>query len=84
MTGTPDAVDTITMLRVLGERFLPNKVVLFVPNGGAREVTEIASYAEDYRSIDEKATAYVCLNYTCALPTTDHGKMLELLDVKKP
>jgi len=27
-----------------------------------------------------KATAYVCQNYQCRLPTTDTRQMLELLD----
>jgi len=29
--------------------------------------------------IDGRATAYVCRNYSCRLPVTDAGDMLELL-----
>jgi len=40
--------------------------------------------AEDADSEGEEgkfyATAYVCLNYNCKLPTTDVGQMLALLD----
>ncbi len=80
VTGAPDAEDTIAMLRALGERFLPNKVVLFVPDGEASEVTEIAPYAEGYRSVDGKATAYVCVNFSCQLPVTSISEMLNLLE----
>jgi hypothetical protein len=46
VTGAPDAEDTGAMLRALGERLLPNKVVLFVPDGEASEATEIARYTK--------------------------------------
>ena len=80
VTGTPDAVDTMALLGALGEGFLPNMVVLFVPDGGAHMVTEIAGYAADYGSIDGKATAYVCVNFSCQLPVTSVSQMLKLLE----
>jgi len=80
VTGMPDAEDTEAMLKALRERFLPSKVVLFVPDGGAPEVTEIAGYVEDYHSIDGKATAYVCVNFSCQLPVTSVSQMLKLLE----
>ena len=80
VTGAPDAKDTGAMLRALGERFLPNKVVLFVPDGEATEITEIASYAEDYNSIKGRATAYVCVNFSCQLPVTSVSEMFNLLE----
>jgi len=33
-------------------------------------------------SINGRATAYVCMNYNCKLPTTDIDKMLQLLNVR--
>jgi len=55
-------------------------VVLFVPDGEATEITEIAPYAEGYRSVDGKATAYVCVNFSCQLPVTSVSEMLNLLE----
>ena len=77
VTGKPGAEDTEAMLRALGERFLPSKVVLFVPDG---ETSEIASYAKDYISIEGKATAYVCVDFSCQLPVTSVSEMLKLLE----
>jgi hypothetical protein len=68
------------MLKALGERYLPNKVVLFVPDGETSEITEIASYAKDYNSIEGRATAYVCVNFSCQLPVTSAAEMLKLLE----
>jgi len=82
IAGKAQAEDTKAMIKALRTRFLPNKVVLLNP--GERESPEIAKLAEftkNQSSIEGKATAYVCLNYNCKLPTTDIGKMLELLNV---
>ena len=70
------------MLTALRRRFIPNKVVLFRP--AAEESPAIARLAEFTAALSSqkgKATAYVCHNYVCNLPTTDINKMLELLNV---
>jgi uncharacterized protein YyaL (SSP411 family) len=59
---------------------MPNKVVVFRPiHRGGTDIVRIAPYAEHYSSLDGRATAYVCLNYACELPTTSTARMLELL-----
>ncbi|HEV8713991.1 MAG TPA: hypothetical protein VGX03_14335, partial [Candidatus Binatia bacterium] len=61
----------------------PNKVVLLKPTEQKEpEITRLAQFTKYQSSRDGKATAYVCLNYNCKLPTTDVTKMLELLDGK--
>jgi uncharacterized protein YyaL (SSP411 family) len=79
ITGKRGAEDTEAMLGALGERYLPNKVVLFVPDIETSEIVEIASYTKDYNSIEGKATAYVCVNFSCQLPVTSASEMLKLL-----
>jgi uncharacterized protein YyaL (SSP411 family) len=82
IAGGTQAEDTKAMVKALRTRFLPNKVVLFNP--GERKSPEIAKLAEftkNQSSIDGRATAYVCMNYNCKLPTTDIDKMLQLLNV---
>jgi hypothetical protein len=81
VAGSLRAGDTRAMLEALRTLFLPNKVVLL--NAGEQESTEIAQLAPfigDQPSIGGKATAYVCLNYSCSSPTTDVTTMLELLN----
>ncbi len=80
IAGDTDAADTRSMLKQLRRPFLPHTVVLFRPmDHKSPEITRIASYTDGQTSIDSKATAYVCRDYHCELPTTDPGKMLELL-----
>jgi uncharacterized protein YyaL (SSP411 family) len=68
------------MLRALRKQFVPNKVVILKPTEqSAPEITRLAEFTKYQNSRDGKATAYVCLNYNCKLPTTEINKMLELL-----
>ncbi|MCI0417173.1 thioredoxin domain-containing protein, partial [bacterium] len=80
IAGNPEADDTKNMLKELGKRFVPNKVVLMRPTSGEEpDISKIAEFTKYQKSLDGKATAYVCLNYLCKTPTTDPAKMLELL-----
>jgi len=66
--------DVKDMRRAVFAPFVPNKVVVHRPSG-ASPITRIAPYTEEQRAIGGKATAYVCTNYTCKLPTTDPGRV---------
>jgi len=80
IAGRPGAPDTEEMLRQLRSLYLPNKVVIFRPiDETASQIENIARYTKDQRGLDSKATAYVCVNYNCELPTTDPEKMVDLL-----
>jgi uncharacterized protein YyaL (SSP411 family) len=80
IAGGAHAEDTRAMLKALRTRFLPNKVVLLnTSEEGSPEISQLAAFTRNQSSIGGKATAYVCLNYNCKLPTTDISKMLELL-----
>ncbi|HUU29635.1 MAG TPA: thioredoxin domain-containing protein [archaeon] len=74
-----DKKDTERMLAALRGHFFPNKVVLLRPRGEKPAISEIAPFVLNCESLDNKATAYVCRNHNCRLPTTDPQKMLELL-----
>jgi len=83
IAGKAQAEDTKAMVKALRTRFLPNKVVLLNPDEReSPEIAKLAEFTKNQSSIEGKATAYVCLNYNCKLPTTDINKMLELLNVR--
>jgi hypothetical protein len=79
IAGKLGAEDTRTMLRALREQFVPSKVVLFRPDGESPDIARLAEFTRYQRSIDGKATAYVCHNYNCKFPTTDVDAMLRSL-----
>ncbi|MFC1952394.1 thioredoxin domain-containing protein [Chloroflexota bacterium] len=81
IVGDQRTIDTKEMLAEIHGHFLPNKVVILRPtNQSSSEIDQIIPFIEGYTSIDGKATAYVCLDYSCKLPTTDRSTMLELLN----
>jgi uncharacterized protein YyaL (SSP411 family) len=57
-------------LHEIRSRFLPHTAVL---------LTDAAPDSVAYGKVDGHATAYVCQNFTCQLPTTDLAKLGELL-----
>ncbi|MFI5323351.1 MAG: thioredoxin domain-containing protein, partial [Thermodesulfobacteriota bacterium] len=83
IVGDPDAQDIKSMLKALNNQYIPNKVVILRPLGDSPEITSLAKFTAGQISISGKATAYVCENYACNLPTTNITKMLEELNVKE-
>lgn len=71
---------TLKMLRSVQSKFLPNKVILLNEPGDTK-ISELAPYAKEQTMTDDKATAYVCRNYSCEMPTHDPKKMMELLNL---
>lgn len=78
IAGDLQADDTMDMLKSLRKEFIPNKVVILRPDKES-EITKISDYIKSLTSKGGKATAYVCRNFSCRLPVTDPGEMLELL-----
>ncbi len=79
--GDSQSSDTREMLRAIGREFIPNKIVIFILlERDSSEIKAISPFTVHQRSIDNKATAYVCVNYNCKLPTTYVDTMLSLLN----
>jgi uncharacterized protein YyaL (SSP411 family) len=80
IAGKADAADTRAMLRALHERYLPNAIVILAEGGESQKaLAKLLPFLETIKPKGDKATAYVCVNYTCQLPTSDLSKMLALL-----
>ncbi len=82
LAGDKNAKDFKEMAAALHRRFLPNKVLLWRPEKEALEMVKISPYLEHQKSLNGKATAYVCRNFTCQKPTTDLKTMLAALEGK--
>jgi uncharacterized protein YyaL (SSP411 family) len=79
IAGKADGADTHAMLEALRAAYIPNSVILLRPEGDEGAITEIAEFTRSQTGVDGKATAFVCRNFSCELPTTDPARMLELL-----
>jgi uncharacterized protein YyaL (SSP411 family) len=71
--------DVRAMQRSVFASFAPNKIVLHA----TPSIVTIAPFTAEQRAIGSKATAYVCTNYMCKLPTTDTKKISALLAPKR-
>jgi uncharacterized protein YyaL (SSP411 family) len=80
IAGKPDAADTRAMFRAAHENFIPNKILLLADGGnGQAFLGKHLEFIQDVKMEDSKATAYVCKNYVCQLPTTEIAVMRRLL-----
>ncbi|MCF6314226.1 MAG: thioredoxin domain-containing protein [Verrucomicrobiales bacterium] len=82
ISGQLDRADTQAMLAALRKPFLPNKVLIFRPEKNPQDIIQLAPYTKTQTPLNSKATAYVCQDFACQLPTTDIKKMLEFLQKK--
>ena len=80
IVGDIKSLDTAAMLKAFRSQFNPNSVLIFVPSEKEPSaIAQIAKFAGSLVAIQGSATAYVCTNHSCDLPTTNPSKMLELL-----
>ena len=80
IAGKQDSRAVKAVNRALSGRFLPNKVVLLIPEGKeAATIKKIAPFTESFRGEKGKAALYVCTDRSCKKPTTDVGEMIGLL-----
>jgi uncharacterized protein YyaL (SSP411 family) len=82
IVGDPKMPDTTHMLMALRRQFIPNKVVHFRPANVEEHIIDqflgFTPHTDPYSAI--QATAYVCHNFQCELPTTKVSVMLRQLE----
>jgi uncharacterized protein YyaL (SSP411 family) len=85
IAGKPDAADTRLVLNEVYSRYLPNKIVLFADGAAGQDfLAGRVEFLKTVKMIDGKATAYVCRNFVCQLPSNDLAVLRKLLDDAKP
>jgi uncharacterized protein YyaL (SSP411 family) len=79
IVGKQYSNDTASMLAALRKPFLPGKVTLYRPvdQNGAADITSIAPFTLTMAAKNGQATAYVCQDFACKLPTTSIEQMLK-------
>jgi uncharacterized protein YyaL (SSP411 family) len=81
IAGDPRSEDTRELLRQVNTRFLPNKILLFADGGtGQQQLARWLPFVAGAHRMRDRATAYVCENYVCKLPTSDPQVMAGLLE----
>jgi len=78
ISGDFQSESTKKMIKALRNEFIPNKVVIFRPDGES-EITGISGYTKNLTGNKGKAVAYVCRNFSCKLPTDDLEEIMREL-----
>ncbi len=80
IAGNPENDDTNEMIDMLRKSFIPRKILLLRGTDSQRQtISELAPFTKFHESLNGKATAHVCIDHNCKLPTTDVKQMMELL-----
>jgi hypothetical protein len=80
IVGDPGAPDTREMLGLLHAVFLPRTVAILKPQGLGAEIESIAPFTAPLHAQEGNATAWVCKDFTCSLPTRDPAVMMKHLE----
>ena len=81
IVGDRAAADTQALLKVVHERFIPNKILVLADEGPTqKQLASLVPFVEGKTRRNGRATIYICENYLCRLPTTDPQVAARLLD----
>jgi len=81
--GDENVKHTKDMISNLRKHFLPSKVVhLNMKKNNTDDLFKLPSIIKSQGAEKDKATAYVCVNYSCQKPTNDIQEMLRQLGVE--
>lgn len=84
IAGQRGTEDTEKMLREAHAHYIPNKIILLADGGAGQQfLNQYLPFIETVKMRGGKATAYICENYACKLPTTDLNVMAKLLGSPK-
>ena len=77
IVGEPEAEDTRALLEVCATGYHPDRTIALGKPGAGADRVELL---EGREPIDGRATAYVCVDYTCLPPITEIAELKTLLD----
>ena len=72
ITGDRTLNSTQAMIAAVHRRFLPNKVLLFRPQGlEGKRLVSLSPFIEPMAPMNQQPTVFLCEQYTCQTPITD-------------
>jgi uncharacterized protein YyaL (SSP411 family) len=81
IVGAPEAEDTRGLIDSVRSAYLPRSVTLLRTPGEPSRLSRAAPWTDPLESVEGHATAYVCRDYQCELPTTDGAALADLLSL---
>ena len=85
IVGRKNSEDTKALLSIVNSFYLPNKI-LVVHEPATSSESFLSRHLEvlgSVKMVDDKATAYVCENYTCSAPVNELERLHKVLNPSK-
>ena len=80
IVGNSNQEESMQFLTAVNSYYEPNKIILFKDMSNKNSVlSTLAPWTESQTTLEGKATAYICENFSCKLPTTDLSKTMDLI-----
>jgi len=84
VAGNPENEDTRTLLQTVQSKYLPNTIVLLADGGNNQQLlSSFHQFISSVEKVDGRATAYVCEDFVCQLPTNDIVQLEENLSKRR-
>lgn len=80
IVGKNNDPETKKMINIVQNNFIPNKVFLYIPaEMSDPEINKMAPYTDKYTLLDDRATIYLCQDYSCQKPSHDAAEIINNL-----
>jgi uncharacterized protein YyaL (SSP411 family) len=84
IAGKADDAGTQAMLHEVHRHFVPHELLILADGGASQQFfADHVEFMKGVTKIDNQATAYVCENFVCQLPTNDLKTVSDLLTRRK-
>lgn len=71
--------ETEKIIDIINEEFRPFTISMLYSSEN-KNIAEIAPFIADYKSVNDKAAAYICKNFSCQAPVTDSELFKQMLN----
>ncbi|MDA0987011.1 MAG: thioredoxin domain-containing protein [Bacteroidetes bacterium] len=79
IVNNENTAEVTNIIKAIKKEFLPNKIILFKNLKNQNLISKMSPFTENYKTINNKLTIYVCEDYKCNPPTNDLSKAFQYL-----
>ncbi|MFU8780283.1 MAG: thioredoxin domain-containing protein [Kiritimatiellia bacterium] len=79
IAGAPADEDSQALLRVVHQHYLPNRILMLTQCAGKGDPSAIQPFLGSLAKLEDRATAYVCVDHVCDLPVNTVAALEEVL-----
>jgi hypothetical protein len=80
IVGRSDDAGTQELIRLINQSTILDTLVLSKPVDQESDITRLAPFTSDLQPVNNRATAYLCRDYQCAMPTNDKEELVRKLE----